>query len=274
MSARGAALDYAATRGWPVFPVSADGKKHPLIKAFAENATTNTVQLFGWWEKWPWALVAMPTGKPSGFVVLDVDVKNGNWGFDTLAELDTGLSILPETPMAHTLSGGLHVYFACHPAVEIRNSIGKGGLGPGLDIRGDGGLVVLPSPGAGYRWDPVCNFDTCSALPAPAWLGHRTRQSVKISGKARQFDAASVLEEACDNIRGAEEGDKWRTVRREAFIVGCLVRDRHVPESRARHELDAALLALQRRCANFAHAVDGYQSAFAEGLAAPRRIRA
>jgi hypothetical protein len=263
-----AALDYAATRGWPLFPCTV--RKVPLIKAFAENATTNTVQLFGWWERWPDALIGLPTGRRSGLVVLDIDVKEPRaYGLDALADL--ALAILPETPMSHTRSGGLHLYFACHSAVEIRNSIGKGGLGPGLDVRGTGGFVVLPSEASRYRWDPCCNFDTCSALPAPAWLGHRARQVAKISVEPRRFDAGSVLEEACDNIRAAGEGEKWREICREAFIVGCLVRDRHLSESRARHELDAALLSLQRHCTNFAHAIHGYETAFAEGLAAPRR---
>ena len=33
-------------------------------------------------------------------------------------------------------------------------------LGPGLDVRGDGGYVILPSSGSGYTWDPLLNFDT------------------------------------------------------------------------------------------------------------------
>src|SRR5215813_1183280 len=65
-----AALDYATARRWPVFPCTS--RKVPLVEAFAEVATTSIVQLVAWWEKWPWALVAMPTGKPSGFVVLDI----------------------------------------------------------------------------------------------------------------------------------------------------------------------------------------------------------
>jgi hypothetical protein len=257
---REAALDYAATRGWPVFPVSADGKKRPLIKDWGNAASLDPGQIERWWKRWPQALVGVPCGRRTGFVVLDIYVKDPRaYGFDTLGDL--GLAILPETPMAHTRSGGLHLYFACHATIEIRNSIGRGGFGPGVDVRGNGGFVVLPSPGSRYWWDPHLNFDTCTPQPAPAWLGHRSRQVSKVSGKSRRFDAASVLEEACDNIRGA-------------FIVGCLVRDRHVPEGRARHELDAAVLALQGRCRDYNHAVQGYETAFAEGLCAPRRVRA
>jgi hypothetical protein len=45
--------------------------------------------------------------------------------------------------MAHTSSGGLHVYFDAGER-ELKNSAGT--LGPGLDVRGDGGYVIVPSP--------------------------------------------------------------------------------------------------------------------------------
>src|SRR5215469_12522388 len=133
------ALAYAAGRGWPIFPVSWDGKKHPLIKAFPTDATTDPAVIATWWRRWPNAWVAVVCGRRSGFVVLDVDVKNGCNGFDTLADL--GCSYLPVTPISHTRSWGVHVYLAVI-SVEIRNSIGKFGLGPGLDVRGQGGFVV------------------------------------------------------------------------------------------------------------------------------------
>src|SRR6516165_1844652 len=68
--------------------------------------------------------------------------------------------------------------------IEIRNSVGKHGLGPGLDVRGQGGYAVVPCPGSGYRWDPHCNFDTVPPHPAPAWLGHRQKQSRTARKKA------------------------------------------------------------------------------------------
>ena len=267
-----AALEYSSARDWPIFPCTS--RKVPLVNRFADVATTDLVTLFGWWGRWPDALPALPTGKPSGLCVLDIDVKDPRAnGCDTLAGL--GLSILPETPMSHTRSGGVHVYFSCHPSVDIRNSIGEHGFGPGIDVRGTGGLVVLPSVGPGcfwgYWWDPVCNFDTVTPVPAPAWLGHRQhRESAKVTGQNRRFDAETVLAEACDRVRSARPGDKWRAVRREAFIVGCLVRDQLVPQSRARHELDAALLAIKSQCNDFGHAIRGMESAFAEGRAAAR----
>jgi hypothetical protein len=50
-------------------------------------------------------------------------------------EYALGFAILPETPMAHTASGGLHLYFAPPEAVEIACTEGERGkgIGPGLD---------------------------------------------------------------------------------------------------------------------------------------------
>jgi hypothetical protein len=269
MSALDKALAYATERNWPVFPVSWDGRKHPLIKDWGNAASTDAPAIAAWWRRWPKAWVGVPTGRRTGFIVLDVDVKKSEaYGFDTLADL--GGAILPNTPMAHTASGGLHIYFACID-VEIRDSVGKHGLGPGLDVRGQGGSVVVPCPGSGYRWDPSWNFDTAPLHPAPAWLGYRQKQSRPAVHKSQRLDHAVILAECCDRIRNAADGDKYFTVRRESFIAATLVRDRRISDHHARHELHAALLSLERRVSDVQHMMAAYEGAFAEGLAAPSR---
>jgi Bifunctional DNA primase/polymerase, N-terminal len=263
MNALETARGYGA-RGWAIFPCK-DKNTHRL--KWGELATSDQDRITRWWTQWPNDWIGLATGRRSGLVVLDVDVKDPTaYGPDTLADL--GSSILPDTPIAHTRSGGFHVYFADRPDLEIRNSIGRKGLGPGLDVRGTGGFVILPSPESGYSWDPHFNFDTVAPVLAPKWLGRRAPSTTnKQPGTRRQFDAVTVLEEACGRIRNAAEGDKYHAIRRESFIVATLVRDRMIGESRARHELDAAILSLKSRCENYAHAIKGYESAFAEGLA-------
>jgi hypothetical protein len=49
---------------------------------------------------------------------------------------------VPETARARTGGGGIHLYFRYPRETEIRN--GAGLLGPGLDVRGEGGYVVVP----------------------------------------------------------------------------------------------------------------------------------
>ncbi|WP_172327847.1 bifunctional DNA primase/polymerase [Mangrovicoccus sp. HB161399] len=147
---RNAALNYAE-RGRPVFPVGSD--KRPLVK-WKDGATTNQDQIYDWWQRWPLAMIGMPTGARSGLVVLDIDRKNGVDGLANL--LAIGIDPLRLSPVvATTPSGGLHVYFAAIDE-EVRNSASV--MADGVDVRGDGGFIVLPPSRKdperpGYAWD-------------------------------------------------------------------------------------------------------------------------
>jgi hypothetical protein len=53
-------------------------------------------------------MIGVPTGRASGLVVVDVDVKNGAQGDAWLQE---NAEALPETRTHRTQSGGLHLVF-------------------------------------------------------------------------------------------------------------------------------------------------------------------
>ena len=279
-----AALAYAANYGLPVFPCALmrrpNGKldKVPLVKwgkTEADRAAVdarNLTLIEKWWRRWPDAVISIPTGKRSGIDILDIDCKNGAWGFDTLDEL--GKSILPDTPISHTPSGGVHVFFSCID-LEIRNSAGEKGLGVGLDIRGEGGQVVLPSPNSGYWWDPHKNLDTVPLRPAPAWLGYRPpKQRVFPQGGRRGFDPEAILAEACANIRTADAGHRHEVLNSEVFSIAGLVASGAINENQARHHLSAAALAMVSRTGGDQDKTErDFAAAFADGLAQPRRAR-
>ena len=85
--------------------------------------------------------MGIPTGGGSGFVVLDLDIKNKIDGIKNFKELCKQLEVqLPTTYAICTPSGGKHLYFCTKYATKVRNSAGK--LGPGIDVRGEGGYVV------------------------------------------------------------------------------------------------------------------------------------
>ena len=242
-----AALHYAA-RAWPVFPcIAADGpnRKRPHTPHGFHDASLEPAVATTWWRRWPDALIGMPTGRKSGNWVLDIDVKQPQAnGFDSLDDL--GHAILPETPMVHTASGGLHVYF---DAGERELKCSAGLLGPGLDIRGDGGYVILPSPGSGYWWDPQWNFGTVLLAPAPAWIWPpklsrpiSTEPIRPVVGLSPYGDAA--IENAGNAIFGAPPGEQERTLNAECFSIGTLAGAGAVPETVALNALLRAAHAM------------------------------
>jgi hypothetical protein len=97
--------------------------------------------------------------------VLDID---GDIGEATLKKLEGEFGQLPSTVEAITGGGGRHLFFET-PDALIRNSAGK--IGPGIDVRGEGGYVIAPPSvhpsGRVYAW----GVDSAGELAqAPAWL--------------------------------------------------------------------------------------------------------
>jgi hypothetical protein len=135
---RGAALAYAR-RGVPVFPCEPGGKR-PLTRSGFWDATTEARRIEAWWARWPAANVGVPTGRRSGLLVLDADARDG--GLGSLALLERANGALPETTRSRTGGGGVHVFFRYPVGETVRNSAGV--LGSGLDVRGEGGYVVVP----------------------------------------------------------------------------------------------------------------------------------
>ena len=153
--------------------------KHPRLNDWPKHATSDAEQVAELWDQFPNANVGIATGAISGFFCLDVDPDKG--GADSLAALVAQHGDLPETPRARTGSGGTHYLFDL-PDFVVTNSAGRVGLG--LDVRGDGGqIVVAPSVSSkgAYTWI-ASPFDVRLA-PAPAWLLEKIRTSTSASAK-------------------------------------------------------------------------------------------
>jgi len=240
MTSLNAALAYAA-RGWPVFPCHPS--KRPISERGFYAATIDEQQIVAWWTDSPQALIGMPTGERTGLAVLDVDMKNGNNGFRTLDELDG--PIRPVTPTVHTPSDGAHFYFTL-PENGLRNTAGRHGrgIGPGLDWRGSGGYVILPSPDSGYRWGQR-HFGNCSPQPVPLHLmpkiklvssgDNPMRPVQRVAGLSRYAEAA--LDQAARAIINAPSGEQEPTLNTECFCIGTLAGAGGIPADFARKVL-------------------------------------
>jgi len=89
-----------------------------------------------WWHKWPEANIAMPTGHQSGLVAVDVDVKNGVDGYESLSSIEAMYGV-QGAQRIETPSGGVHLIYRCTQKVKSRV-----GILDGIDIRGDLGYIV------------------------------------------------------------------------------------------------------------------------------------
>ncbi len=237
------AATYAA-RGWQVFPVwspagagrcgcgdleCADIGKHPIARLAPHgfhDATSSAAAVAGWWRARPDANVGVRTGTESGLAVLDVD---GEDGAKSLRELVAQHGRF-DAMWARTGSGW-HAYMA-HPDVEVRNSTAR--IGPGLDVRGDGGYVVAPpslhASGARYRWINVADAANRQLSPMPDWLVELARpapqpavQPVQLrSGIELSYAAAAIEREALD-VAQAPPGRRNEQLNRAAFKLGQLV---------------------------------------------------
>lgn len=171
-----AAAHYWAERG--LTPMAAAGK-HPVARGWQTLEPSEHLHRIA---AEPPSQIALRMGwQTSGRMLIAIDVDGGQ-GERSLATLEAELGVLPATLEQRTGRGGRHFVFewpqnqACHcPG----NSASK--FGPNVDIRGQGGLIIVaPSPhGNGRRYEltrdvePVC-------LP-PAWaerlmLTHSPRQ--------------------------------------------------------------------------------------------------
>jgi hypothetical protein len=165
---------YAARNDWCVFPSPHTGEKKGIYFADKSNGympwgqTKNTNNIAWYWEDNPKANVCIATGAMSGIFVVDLDTKEGHAsdGIASMADLEAEHGPLPMTRQAISPSGSIHYYFR-HPGGKIKNSESQ--IAPGIDIRGDGGMVLAPpsvKPGKGaYRW-----LNDLPAAEAPQWL--------------------------------------------------------------------------------------------------------
>lgn len=225
-------------RGWSVialYGVGADSRcmcgrpdcrsqgKHPIGSDWAARVINDPSSIPGG------ANIGLKTGIESGVFALDVDPKHG--GDVRLAELEAEHGLLPNTWQQVTGSGGRHYVFSLPDDFTPTNSRGR--LPVGLDIRGEGGQIVLaPSVSAVGPYVTLEGAQTVqAALPAPAWLLDLIRPLPPITvpvgmesaftpptptGRGQAY-AGHAVAELLEQLRNAVPGDRNNT----AFRVAC-----------------------------------------------------
>lgn len=158
------AAECYAKAGWHIFPVKPQDKI-PLTAHGVKDATSDVLTVRGWWKKWPNANIGLNCGK-SEIVVIDLDCHGDHSGIEEWSEIAERNQLVVNTATSVTGGGGRHLLFKAPDGISIKNSAGK--LAPAIDVRGDGGYIVLPPSihpsGRTYEWANTTT--TLEQLPA------------------------------------------------------------------------------------------------------------
>lgn len=159
-----AALWYAR-RQWAIFPLRPHTKE-PFSGLGVYAATADIAQVTEWWQRWPNANIGLHCGG-SGLLAIDLDAYKDNYaGCDLLTPEDE------ETVTNLTGGGGVHLLYTMPAGAKYGNE--KGSLPPGVDVRGQGGYIVLPPSvhpsGNPYRWELSYGPHEIDPRPLPAEL--------------------------------------------------------------------------------------------------------
>jgi hypothetical protein len=235
-----AALAYAADQ-IPVFPCLARGKTPAIARGFYA-ATTNPETIRRYWRQSD-RNVAIATGVAANAWVLDID---GDDGEASLRALEAMHGRLPQTWVAQTGGGGLHIWFEY--TGPIPSTAGK--IAHGVDTRGDLGYVVAPPSmhpnGRLYEWR---SYEQLAI--APEWLVSLARAKPRsiseralatITAPVRGHDAygRAALDSEISMLAAVLPGSRNHALNRCAFRLFRLVAGGELDASTVEQRLFAA----------------------------------
>lgn len=275
-------------RGLPVIPCSRTDKG-PMVAGFGRDATAEQLRPFsdpetvwGWWSgRFKRAHVGILTGRGAdgrGLLVIDLDMRKA--GTELPAEYDdasSGADILermaaaagepwPDTYTVLTPGGGVHLYFRQPeegPLIGCATGAGPTAphLGPLIDVRGVGGLVIAAGSYSAAQGLPYRRASAPEVVPQPlpGWLLERLRPAaapaapaprpaavrvLPTASRAERY-AAAALTGAAEDVAGAQEGERNRRLFAAARRLGELqaTAPAVLNETTVREQLLAAALA-------------------------------
>lgn len=145
------------------------------MKDWPKKATSDKNQVHSWWGSHPDSNIAIST---EGFVVIDVDCKNGKDGFKSLNTIKKSYG-LPDTLAQKTASGALHLFYRTN-----KHFTNKVDLWEGIDIRADGGYVVSHGSTIG---DGKYEMDfTQDIAELPEWLESKLTEKKEKSDSKKE----------------------------------------------------------------------------------------
>lgn len=221
------ALAYAA-HGWRVLPLEPGSKRPHRAHASHgfKDATCDREQITRWFVEDPAAGLGLHPG-PAGLVALDIDIKNGQLGHQSLAALEVKHGSLPDTLTARTPSGGEHRLYRCS------TRLGNKQLAAGIDVRSaDGYIACEPTKidGKSYQWIDwdVTSGEVPECAELPSWVvaelaGGESIAAPKTSPAATVVDSFTLSD--LRDALSAISSDDYQTWIRMGLALNSLGRD-------------------------------------------------
>ena len=153
-----AALGYLNI-GFSVIPIGKN--KKPMVETWKEYQARRATkeEVAAWFGRFPDANIAVVTGVISGIVAVDVEAGGST-------------NNLPPTVISKTGGGGFHFLYR-HPGILVKNAVR---IRDRMDIRGDGGYIVLPpsihASGKPYEW--AVSIEDAEFAEFPVWILEKT----------------------------------------------------------------------------------------------------
>lgn len=272
-----AALWYCTSMQWPVMPVDREGSKKPCVKWKPYQTERPTPEIIEqWWSKFPAANVGLITGELAGCFVVETDSPEASaWLLD---------QNLPPGPVAESSQEFKRHYYFRHPGFRVANSQSQ--IAPNIDVRGDGGYVVVPPSvhhtGVIYQW--IVSPEDVELPDAPGWLLDAIVQRSEPPANAQrpspirpddptlsrwQKYARRALENEVRNVATAPDGKKHEIVRNSSISMGTLVPHGIISAAEIKEFLFSAIAGRAKDKANAAQTIE---DGIAYGIKYPRDL--
>ena len=175
--------------GWKLIPIRGR-TKIPMIEEWTTKYLRSSEEMANFIDKYDNLNMGVVCGKPSGIVVIDIDLEKdengeltGYDGITSIRQKEAELRAkLPDTVISQTQGGGLQMWFKYPNGIEkITSTVNKL---RSVDIRGDGSqVVVFPSVGAKgkYYWLNSPSTTKIAELPKE-WIRFLTQENETTQG--------------------------------------------------------------------------------------------
>jgi hypothetical protein len=148
--------------------------KAPLLHDWPNRATQDPEQIRTLWDEYPDANIG---GVTNQLLVLDVDKRHG--GCETFEFLRL-VEDFPETMTSNTQGGGQHMFYVLRAGEPFKNGTHK--LGSGIDVKTDGGYVLMP--GSTIEGRMYTRANNAPIAFAPGWIVEQCKNAKPKSSAA------------------------------------------------------------------------------------------